>query len=127
MIISACLILGATCQPIYIRVIDGDTIAIGPEHIRLLAVDAPEISKPRCAAEAARGAAAANALAQMLEGARLAIDRHGTDRYGRTLAHLTTAAGDVGAGLEAIGMAIDWYPGRYAWDERRQHWCGGKQ
>lgn len=64
---------GALCAHVSIRIIDGDTIAIGTEHIRLLDIDAPEISRPRCDAEKAPAEAARAALGEMLAGQRLAI------------------------------------------------------
>lgn len=72
-----------------VRVIDGDTIWVqgsgAVEKVRLLGIDAPEMNygkgRPDCgAAEATR------ALRARLDGRRVALDRHGRDDYGRTLA-----------------------------------------
>ncbi|WP_332117267.1 thermonuclease family protein [Azorhizobium caulinodans] len=106
-----------------LRVIDGDTVALGSEHIRLLDIDAPEISHPRCPAETPAAAAALDRLAQLLRGPAV-IERHGKDRYGRTLARISVNGRDVGARLLAEGFAIRWKPGRDAWDARAAHWCG---
>jgi micrococcal nuclease len=110
-------------------IIDGDTIAIGPERIRLLDVDMPETSRPRCDAELAAGLRAKERLAQLLRRGPAEIERHGQDRFGRTLARIgimrVTPAdtGDVGYILIREGHALRWRPGRQAWEERRQHWC----
>jgi micrococcal nuclease len=72
-----------------VRVIDGDTIWVqgsGPvEKIRLLGIDAPEMNygkgRPECGASDAT-----RALRLRLHGKRIALERHGRDDYGRTLA-----------------------------------------
>ena len=46
--------------------------------------------------------------------------------YGRTLAALTAERGDGRAALMAVGLAVEWRPGPVAWEQRHQHWCGGK-
>lgn len=61
-------------------IIDGDTIAIGSERIRLLNVDAPESFRPRCDAELVAGLKAKERLAQLLRGGPIEIERHGQDR-----------------------------------------------
>jgi len=106
-----------------LRIVDGDTVALGRERIRLESIDAPERSRPRCRAEADAAAAATERLAALLDVEAVTIARHGRDRYGRTLATLTTPAGDVGAVLVAEGLALPWRPGKAAHDERTAHWC----
>jgi micrococcal nuclease len=72
-----------------VRVIDGDTIWVqgsgAVEKIRLLGIDAPEMNygkgRPECGA-----VAATRALRLRLDGKRVALERHGRDDYGRTLA-----------------------------------------
>lgn len=72
-----------TALPV-VRVIDGDTLVIssprGEETIRLREVNTPE--KGEC------GAAAAKKRLEKLASDGVWVDRRGTDRYGRTLAHL---------------------------------------
>lgn len=58
--------------------IDGDTLDCGGERIRLLALDAPELSAPG-------GEESRNALAFVADG-EPRIHRQGKDRYGRTVA-----------------------------------------
>ena len=122
-------------EPVHgpIRVIDGDTIQLDSgERVRIYNIDAPETHKPRCAAEGLLGAAAAAYLTAWLDRGGVAISRCevGTgrckDRYGRTLATVTTAAkGDVGKALVTAGAALPWHPGRAAKTARLRHWCGG--
>lgn len=116
-----------------IRVIDGDTVQLATgERVRIYNIDAPETHKPRCAAEGILGSAAAAYLTAWLDHDVVAISRCevGTgrcrDRYGRTLATLTTPnIGDVGEKLIAVGAALPWQPGKAAHDARARHWCGG--
>lgn len=49
-------------------VVDGDTIWLHREKIRLEGIDASELTEPRCASEAQRAWAAAERLAQLTEG-----------------------------------------------------------
>lgn len=58
LLLSLCLalflVVGANAETFDGRrvvIIDGDTIAIGTERVRLLNVDAPESFRPRCEAE----------------------------------------------------------------------------
>jgi micrococcal nuclease len=107
-----------------IQIVDGDTVrlpcrlqdCVGPERIRILNIDAPEIGHPSCEAEEELGWRAKEALARLLRGRPVTIARcetatRCTDRYGRTLARLSTSDGDVGEALVASGHAQRWAPG----------------
>lgn len=115
-----------------LRVVDGDTLvlACGParpcrdERIRIESIDAPESWRSRCAAEAALAERATRRLAALVAAGPVAIERHGLDRYGRTLATLTQAGRDIGATLIAEGLALPWAPGPQAWADRLKTWCG---
>lgn len=64
-----------------IRVIDGDTFEYNSEVIRLVCVDTPETGDS--------GYAEASAfLSSSIYGKELRIDRHGEDKYNRTLAYV---------------------------------------
>ena len=111
-----------------IVVVDGDTVRLGGERIRILNIDAPEIGHPQCDAEEELGRRAGAALAGLLAGRRVTITRCETatrclDIYGRTLARLATAQGDVGAALIASGHALPWAPGAAARAARQAVWC----
>lgn len=100
-----------------IRVIDGDTVELAGERIRLVEPDAPEISKPRCNTELAKGLLASGRLRQLIQG-QVTIERSGrTDRYGRTLASLVALV------LIQEGLAIPYESGREAYRRREVHWC----
>lgn len=100
-------------------VVDGDTLWLAGEKIRLVNIDAPEVNG-RCHAETQRAAAATRALARLLDRQPIRIVRHGQDRYGRTLAAVATSAGDAGAQLVSSGLAVEWRGRR----EPVSTWCG---
>lgn len=68
---------------------DGDTIRCGQERIRLVEIDAPEMSghcrKGRVCAPGNPHTSRAS-LQRFIQGRRIHIHRYGVDRYGRTLA-----------------------------------------
>lgn len=77
--------------------IDGDTLRCGRERIRLLGIDAPELPGHcrrgrTCAPGDPR--ASKEYLARALRG-RAVIERHGVDRYGRTLALVRVGGADL--------------------------------
>ncbi|WEX85799.1 thermonuclease family protein [Sinorhizobium garamanticum] len=122
---SSTLAFGAPIENEQVIIIDGDTVAIGSERIRLLDIDAPETKEPRCEAEMVRGLEAKERLRSLLRSARaIDLDRSGgRDRYGRTLGRLMVDGRDVGAVLVAEGLAVQWQRGHDAWEARARHWC----
>lgn len=87
--------------------IDGDTIRVGKERIRLLGIDAPEMP-----GHCRRGRAcvpgdphAAKVALQRLLAGRLKVQRYGRDFYGRTLATVTAGGTDVACRQIATGHA----------------------
>lgn len=112
-------------DPSTVTVIDGDTVRIGSERVRLDAIDAPETVRSHCEAERAAGERATAAMQEIVRNAkRMSIERTGTDRYGRTLAKLYVNGWDVGELLRSAGDALVYEPGRAAHRERIAHWCG---
>lgn len=85
------------------RVIDGDTLAIGSERIRLNGINAAEIDTPA-------GRQAKAALGRVIAGrpvACAAVDQ--PDRHGRMVARCVVAAEiDLGAAMLAAGQARAW-------------------
>jgi endonuclease YncB( thermonuclease family) len=103
-------------------IIDGDTLAIGTERVRLLNIDAPESS--RCEHELVMGLKAKERLAALVRSGPLEIVRHGQDRYRRTLARVYVGGQDLGQVLIQEGLALPWRDGSDARADRLQHWCG---
>ena len=118
--------ISSSISPSQIHVYDGDTIIIAHQRMRLLDIDTPEISRPRCAAEKTRGYQARDRLRTLVANAeRIEVADSGQrDRYERPLIHLVIDGQDTGSLLVSEGHAVPWRPGRQAWEERRQHWCG---
>lgn len=99
------------------RVVDGDTIKIGDETIRIENLDTPEKgSRAECLAEQMLADLATKRLQEILTGVQLVIVRSGTDRYDRTLATLFADGKDVGATLVEEGFSRPW-------EGRQVDWC----
>jgi micrococcal nuclease len=83
-------------------VIDGDTIDIGGNRIRLAGIDAPEMDHPY-------GKSARSALIRMCSGHVIRAEFHGTLSHQRNMATCYLPDGrDLSAEMVKIGMAIDW-------------------
>ena len=83
------------------RIVDGDTIEVAGERIRLYGIDAPETDQP-CRLNGERwrcGQDAANALAEKI--GRQPVTCHELDRdpYGRSVATCTVNGEDIGEWL----------------------------
>lgn len=104
---------------------DGDTVrACDGERIRILNIDAPELSdSSRCSTlsrqrlagsknppwcDFALGERSRDALRDFLSRGSVTISRSGTDRYGRTLATLSVNGRDAGAYLVSLRLARPW-------------------
>lgn len=99
-----------------VAVTDGDTIKLDGERVRLKGIDAAEIFSPACRAEKRIGARAKAALEDMLAGRTITLERHGRDRYGRTLAIVFADGRDINAAMIAGGWAV-------MWDGHKHDWC----
>ena len=83
--------------------VDGDTLKLGGQTIRLYGIDAPEM-KQTCGNWPA-GELAQEALASMVIRRQITCEGRGQDRYGRTLAVCKVDGFDIGAELVRSGMA----------------------
>jgi endonuclease YncB( thermonuclease family) len=90
------------------RILDGDTLDLGPVRVRIHGIDAPEFSQT-CAA--ARGGAwdcgkvAAARLAALAGGGRVVCDPRERDQYGRIVARCEAEGVDLGGALVSEGLA----------------------
>lgn len=83
-----------TSQPIY--TIDGDTLRMGQERIRLRGIDTPELTEPR-------GQEARQRLEQLLKEGPIRIVPHGQDVYGRTVADVFVNGRNIAEVLKQEG------------------------
>lgn len=95
-------------------VVDGDTIWLHGEKIRLADIDAPEIDG-KCPYERELAQRATHRLSQLLSGP-ITLRRQGQDKYGRTLAVVVVDGHSVGDQLVSEGLAR-------TWSGRREPWC----
>ena len=103
-----------------IYVIDGDTIDIGGERVRLVGYDTPETYRARCDYERQLGNMATARLRDLIDGVKQ-VDLMllpGRDKYGRLLGRLYVNRADVGGTLIGEGLARRYEGGR------RKGWCG---
>lgn len=103
----------------YTCVVDGDTIWLQGEKIRLADIDTPEISKPRCAREAQLGERATVRLTTLLNEGAFALVRDpfgaNEDRYGRKLRVVQRGGDSLGERLVNEGLALRWGGGKPDW------------
>lgn len=105
-----------------ITVIDGDTIDVGGQRVRLYGIDAPEIGQP-CTYGAQIidcGTWLAGQVADRFAGAQAQCTARDVDRYGRIVATCDVAGHDMGAVIVGAGWALAYrrYSDRYDLDEK---------
>lgn len=108
-----CSALGRTC------VIDGDTIRIRGETIRMLDIDAPETRQAKCASEKERGDRATRRLIEILNSGAVSVVKRGfrdVDQYGRSLRIVMVNGRSAGDVLVSEGLAR-------RWSGQRRPWC----
>lgn len=99
-----------------IFVVDGDTIIIDGEKIRVMGVDTAEIHC-RCQQECDLAWQAKAFTAEHVRDG-VTLERHGKDKYGRTLARVYVREGDLAALLIQNGLGRPYRGGK------REGWCG---
>jgi endonuclease YncB( thermonuclease family) len=130
---------GDPVAPANIYVVDGDTIEVHGQRIRLIDFDAPELGgHAHCGLERMLAARATSRLRQMIQ---LSTDidlqivecscRPGTEgthacNFGRACGYLTVDGRDVGNVLIAENLAHPYACGRYSCPKRRP-WCPFEQ
>ena len=90
-------------------VVDGDTLEIHGERIRLFGIDAPESGQTCLDARGQRyrcGQKAALVLDARIGEGVVTCERKDTDRYGRTVALCRVFGEDLGAWLVGLGWAL---------------------
>jgi endonuclease YncB( thermonuclease family) len=100
-------------------VVDGDTLWHEGVKIRIADIDTPEVSSPKCQAEATSGAKATSRLLQLVNAGPfevLAWEGRDEDKYGRKLRILVRDGHSLGNVLVSEGLAR-------TWAGRRQPWC----
>jgi endonuclease YncB( thermonuclease family) len=105
------------------RVIDGDTLALGAERVRLYGIDAPERSQS-CTRAGQRwrcGREAGEALERKIAGRPVRCEVLDRDRYGRHLARCRASQVDLGGWMVRQGFAVAYrkYALDYVDQERR--------
>ncbi|MBE0599884.1 MAG: thermonuclease family protein [Burkholderiaceae bacterium] len=103
-------------------VIDGDTLEIHGQRVRLFGIDAPESGQPCETAQGERwrcGRDAAIALADLIGRAPIQCDPQDIDRYGRVVAVCYQGNLDIGAEMVRAGWAVAYrrYSRAYVRDE----------
>ena len=100
------------------RVIDGDTLALGEERLRLESIDTPERQwRAGCDAEFRLAELASRRVEHLIREAQtIEIERSGQDYYRRTLATVHVDDRTISAVLIEEGLAV-------AWSGRRHDWC----
>lgn len=103
------------------RVVDGDSLVVAGERVRLFGIDAPEL-KQRCDVSGrnwACGAWSKDSLSKIIGQGVLRCEALDRDRYGRTVARCDVSGRDVGAEMVRAGAATAYlrYSTDYARDE----------
>jgi endonuclease YncB( thermonuclease family) len=92
-----------------VGVVDGDTLSMGGERLRIHGIDAPEMAQPceRAGRPYACGEAARDAIAAILGRGVVTCEQLDTDQYRRRIVRCHDEAGrDIGAELVRQGWAL---------------------
>lgn len=120
--------LAAAAANLPLRVVDGDTLDLGGERIRLFGIDAPEQGQTcdRKGAIWACGAWSSRVLADLVAKGPVTCVEQDRDRYGRSVAICRVAGRDLGAEMVRQGAARAYlrYSNRYLPDENAARRAG---
>ncbi|THK37643.1 thermonuclease family protein [Ensifer sp. MPMI2T] len=100
-------------------VVDGDTLYVASEKIRVADIDTPEISEPKCASEKALGERATERFIELVNLGPFELrawEGRDEDQYGRKLRVLVRDGRSLGDLLVEEGLAR-------TWSGRREPWC----
>ncbi|RVO68365.1 thermonuclease family protein [Sinorhizobium meliloti] len=100
-------------------VVDGDTLYVGGQKIRVADIDTPEISDPKCSSEKALGERATLRLMELVNAGPFEVQAwqgRDEDQYGRKLRVLVRDGRSLGDILVSEGLAR-------TWSGRREPWC----
>ncbi|TBZ97436.1 thermonuclease family protein [Rhizobium leguminosarum] len=103
----------------YHCVVDGDTMWIDGQKVRIADIDTPEVSEPRCASELALGNKATTRLVELVNAGPFEMKAwpgRDEDKYGRKLRVLVRDGRSLGDILVSEGLSR-------TWTGRRQPWC----
>lgn len=121
LLVATALVIGGPALAAAPRIIDGDTIEVEGETVRILNIDAPELHHSGCDAEKRLAVLARKRVRELIgDGSALTLLRGDgnrmTDRHGRTLARVLVNGADIGDALVADGLARPW-------EGKRRSWC----
>lgn len=110
----------ALADPLVV-VVDGDTIKVAGETVRIENLDAPEMpNRAKCASEGKKALEAKALLQRLIDRGTVTLVRNTKrpkDRYGRTLARVLVSGKDVAPVMIAAGVSREW-------KGRSSNWCG---
>jgi micrococcal nuclease len=99
-------------------VIDGDTFKLGDRKVRIIGIDAPELTEPKCPAEAALAQRAADRLRTLLNSGQFEMIAHRLqrqDRHGRDLMVVRRDDMSIGGQMIDEGLAHRYIGSKRSW------------
>ena len=99
-------------------VVDGDTIRLGERRVRILGIDAPELTAARCPGEKVLAEKAADRLLELVNQGQFEMTAHRfwrKDGYGRDLRRLDRGDVSLGQVLIEEGLAKRYYGAKVGW------------
>lgn len=99
-------------------VVDGDTIRLGERRVRILGIDAPELTAARCPGEKALAESAADRLHELVNQGPFDMTAHRfwrKDGFGRDLRLLERGDDSIGQVLIDEGLAKRYFGSKVSW------------